>query len=83
MKSEITYEGFYAPIWWCHGFQHECTKVSDWSQKFNKFTADKFFSDFDEIEEESEFDDDDIYYYQVSSHLNLKLLLVKIIQDIL
>ena len=64
-KKNETNEGEYATIWWCHGSQHEGTKVPDWSQKFEKFADDEVYSDFDETEEESAEDDNDTDYDQV------------------
>ena len=55
--------------------------VSEWLiQKVWKFATKLVFSYSGETEEESEEGDDDIDYDQVSSLINSKLLLVKIIQ---
>ena len=51
-------------------------------QQFYKFAAQEVFSYFNETEEESELDDDDYDYNQVSSLVNSKLLIAKIIQVI-
>ena len=75
LKNDETNEGEYITIWWCHGSEHEGTKVPDWSQKFEKFAADEVFSDSDETEEESEEDDNDIDYDQVPIPRKFKVII--------
>ena len=74
IKNEAN-EGEYVTIWWCHGSQHEGTKVPDWSPKVWEVCCwSSFFSDSDETEEESEEDDNDIDYDQVPITRKFKVI---------
>ena len=73
-KKNETNEGEYVTIWWCHGSQHEGTKVPDWSPIVQEVCCWRSFSDSDETEEESEEDDNDIDYDQVPITRKFKVI---------